>query len=138
MQRPLLFASVILECLAGTALLLFPGLSLVVLLGAAPDGVGLMVARVAGAALFALGIACAGAATEAARGTPAGILIAITFYNAVAGLLLLAFAVRGMAVGPVVWVAGALHLGLAAGFGASTFALADPRVGSPQTTAGRS
>jgi hypothetical protein len=117
-ERRLLIAAAVVECLAGTTFLLFPAVAVTLLLDAEAGSAGVMIARVAGVALFALGVACAGAATEIARPARTWAVMAITIYNAGAGLLLVAFAVRGMAYGPVVWIAGILHLGLASAFGA--------------------
>ena len=115
-QTRLLIAAAVVECLAGTAFLLLPAVAVTLVLGAEAGSAGLMIARVAGVALLALGVACAGAATEIARPARTWAVMAITIYNAGAGLLLVAFAVRGMAYGPVVWIAGILHLGLASAF----------------------
>jgi hypothetical protein len=120
--RRLLIVAAAIEGLAGAALLLFPAIVVVVLLGVAPGSPGLMIAMVAGVALLALGVACGGAAMD--RHAPTWMVVAITVYNAGAGLLLLAFAIRGMAEGPVVWVAGVLHLGLGAAFCARTVVVA--------------
>ena len=106
-------------------MVLFPALAIALLLDVAPGSAGLMLARIAGVALLALGVACAGAATEIAGLARMATVVAITLYNAGAGLLLIAFAARGMADGPVVWIAGAVHLGLASGFGIFAFANVD-------------
>jgi hypothetical protein len=119
MQRQLLTIAAVIEWLAGLGLILAPGAAAALLLGAEPDSVGLMIGRVAGVALLALGIACWGARTDAGGAARSGTLIAITLYNAGAGLLLVVFAATGKAGGVMVWIAGVLHLGLAAGFAAS-------------------
>lgn len=135
-QTRLLILAAVVECLAGLAFILFPAFTIALLLGPEPGSVGLMIARVAGVALLALGVACAGAATEVAGAARAWTVTAITLYNAGAGLLLVAFAARGMADGPVVWVAGVLHMGLALAFATCAFANLDRRVESPPSTAG--
>ena len=119
MQRRLLIIAAAAECLAGLALILTPGIVIALLLGAETDRVGLMIGRVGGFGLLSLGIACWGARTDAGGAAQTGTLRAITLYNAGAGLLLVVFAATGKAAGPVVWIAGILHLGLALGFAAS-------------------
>lgn len=134
-QTWLLTVSAVVECLAGLAFVLFPTLTITLLLDTEPGTAGLMIARVTGVALLALGVACGGAATEAAGPARTWTVVAITFYNAGAGLLLVAFAARGMADGPVVWIASVLHMGLASAFGATALANAAPRMKSPHGTA---
>lgn len=134
-QTRLLTVAAVVECLAGLAFVLFPALAIALLLDAEPGSAGLMIARVAGVALLALGVACGGAATEVAGPARTWTVVAITFYNAGVGLLLVAFAARGMAGGPVVWIASVLHMGLALAFGTCAFANAAPHVESPHSTA---
>jgi hypothetical protein len=122
-QRQLLTIAAAVEGLVGLALLLAPDATSVLLLGAEPDRVGLMLGRVGGVALMALGMACWGARTDSASAARLGTLLAITFYNTGAGLLLVAAAATGKFGGMVVWSAGVLHLGLAAGFVASLWRL---------------
>jgi hypothetical protein len=116
MPRYLLMLAAVLEVLAGLAFIFAPGPTARVLVGAEPDGVALMIGRVAGVALLSLGIACWGASTDAGGAARTGTLNAITLYNAGAGLLLVAFAATGEAGGLVVWIGGILHLGLATAF----------------------
>jgi hypothetical protein len=115
----LLMIAAVVECLAGLAIALAPGATAAALFGKKPDGVGLMICRVAGVALPSLGIACWGARTDAGGDARSGTLRAITFYNFGAGLLLLVFAATGKAGGMVIWGAAVLHLGLTLGFTAS-------------------
>lgn len=115
----LLTITAVVEWLVALALILAPGATVALLLGAETDSAGLMIGRVAGAALLSLGIACWGARTDLGGAARSGTLRAITFYNAGAGLLLVVFAVTGKAGGMMVWSAGVLHLGLASGFAAS-------------------
>jgi hypothetical protein len=102
--------------MAGPAFVLAPGATINLLLGAKPDRSGLMIGRLAGVALLALGIACWGARADQDSAARTGTLRAITLYNAGAGLLLVGLAATGRARGPVVWSAAVLHLGLAVGF----------------------
>jgi hypothetical protein len=124
-DKRLLIVAAGVECFAGAALILFPTPAITLLLQVQPGSVAPMIARVAGVALLALGVACAGAAMETARPGRAWALRAITFYNAGVGLLLLAFDVRGMAHGPVVLIAWVFHLALALAFVVWGFESAD-------------
>jgi hypothetical protein len=122
-QRQLLTIATLAECLAGLALMVNPDAGLTLLLGAEPGAVGLLVGRIAGVALLALGIACWGARADSGGAAHTGTLRAITTYNAGAGLLLIAFVATGKAYGVAVWIAGVLHLALVAGFAASLWPL---------------
>ena len=100
MKKVLIFAAVA-EAATGIALLIAPSLVGQLLLGEQLTGVAIPVARVAGIALVALGIACG-------PGPPlAGMLI----YSAVVALYLayLGFAVGGLA-GIFLWPAVAFHV----------------------------
>jgi len=95
----LVFAAVS-EAATGLALLIVPSLVGQWLLGAELTGVAATVARVAGIALIALGIACW-------PGTPrAGMLT----YSAAVALYLAYLGVTGGASGVLLWPAVALHL----------------------------
>ena len=122
-QRQLLTIATLAECLAGVALMVTPDAGVTLLLGAEPGAVGSMVGRIAGVALLALGIACWGARADSGGAAQRGTLRAITIYNAGAGLLLIAFVATGKAYGVAVWIAGILHLALAAWFAASLWPL---------------
>lgn len=118
MQRLLVFAAAV-ECLVGLALVTLPSFTVSVLLGIEPHEDGLMLARIAGVALFALGAACWGARADSGSAASSGTLNAITIYNAGAGLLLVAYVVAGMAGGMVTFSVGILHLAVAAAFAIS-------------------
>jgi hypothetical protein len=114
MTKKLLIVTGILEAATGSALLALPALVISVLLGAVLDTAGgVVVARVAGAAMLSLGVACClardGAQTRPARGIIAAILI---YHVAVAALLAHAGLVLGMA-GIGLWPAAAGHAALA-------------------------
>jgi len=83
------------------------------LLGAEAGVQGEMIGRVAGVALVAIGVACAGAAADAGGPAQTGTIAAITIYNAGAGALLLLYAATGNAIGAVVWAVGVLHVAFA-------------------------
>ena len=103
MKRVLIFAAIG-EAGTGLALLLFPSLVGLLLLGKELTGIAIPVARVAGIALIALGITCW-------PGTPlAGMLTysaAVTLYLAYVGFV-------GGLTGILLWPAVVLHLILTA------------------------
>lgn len=102
MKGVLGFAAVA-EVATGAALLIVPSVVLRVLLGAKSAGVAVPVARVAGIALVALGVAC--------WGRPAlGMLI----YSAAVGLYLATVGFAGAATGVLLWPVVVLHVLLAA------------------------
>jgi hypothetical protein len=98
MKRVLIFAAVA-EAMTGVALLIVPSLVGQLLLGAELTGIAVTVARVAGIALIALGIACW-------PGTPlAGMLI----YSAAVTLYLAYLGFAGGSSGILLWPAVVLH-----------------------------
>jgi hypothetical protein len=111
----LMFAAV-LEGFAGTVLILAPGVVIALLFGAQPDASSSMIGRLAGVALLSLGVACWSARADEAGTARSGTVRGITLYNAGAGLLLLDVAMSWSRAGVVTWIAGILHLGLAAAF----------------------
>jgi hypothetical protein len=98
MKRVLVFAAVS-ETATGVALLLVPSLVGQVLLGAELPDIGVKVARVAGIALIALGIACW-------PGTP---LVGMLTYSAAIALYLAYLGISGGQVGSLLWPAVAVH-----------------------------
>ena len=86
--KPLFIATAVIEVGAGLALAIAPALPVLVLIGAPLDTpAGLLVARLAGAALIALGTACWLARNE--RNLAAGgLIVSMLFYNAAAAVLL--------------------------------------------------
>jgi hypothetical protein len=99
MKNLLTFTSVA-EATTGLALLLIPSVVGDWLFGAELSGVAVVVARVAGIALIALGIACwPGGAAQRGMFT----------YSALATAYLLALGVRGEWVGPLLWPAVVAH-----------------------------
>jgi riboflavin transporter FmnP len=115
MKLLLIIASVV-EAGAGLTLLLMPIVATSALLGTPLDTpTGLVAARIAGAALVALAIAC-WQARNGERGSPAtGVVQAMLFYNFVAAIVLVYAGIRLDLRSAMLWPAIVLHLGLGAG-----------------------
>jgi hypothetical protein len=110
----LLIATAVLEAPTGVVLMTLPAVAAQLLLGTTLDAPGLVVARIAGAALFAIGVLCWVVRNERNDVTVRGILIALLFYN-VAALVVFAHAGLGLQLtGLGVWPAVTLHAALAA------------------------
>jgi len=118
-QRQLLTIAAAGESLTGLAFILAPEATTRFILGAKPNVAGVMLGRVVGVALMAIGIACWGARNDTGSATRSGTLKAITFYSAGVGLLLVLFAAIAKTGSIVLWSAGVLHLALAAAFAIS-------------------
>jgi hypothetical protein len=118
-QRQLLTIAAAFESLTGLTLILAPKATAVFILRAELNVVGVILGRVCGVALVALGIACWGARSDSESAARSGTLKAITFYNAGVGLLLVLFAAIGKTGRIALWSAGVLHLALAAAFAIS-------------------
>jgi hypothetical protein len=108
-MKELLTLVAIAEGATGVALMIVPSLVGRLLLGAEFSGVAAVVGRVAGIALFALGLACWLARTDTPSRAARGLVTAMLFYNfAVAALL--AFAGLGLGLrGLMLWPAVTLH-----------------------------
>lgn len=115
MVKGLLLATALGEGGTGLGLLLLPAGVLSLLLGIqAPSFEVVIVSRVAGAALLAIGLISALASRDAGGPALLGVLAGILLYDVVvAGLLAYAGGVLGMA-GPALWPAVVLHGVLAA------------------------
>jgi hypothetical protein len=104
----------VLEVVTGLALLVEPSRPASLLLGSALEGAGpLLVARVAGAALLALGLACALARGDAGSRAASGLIAAMLTYNIAAAALLASAGTGEGSVGVALWPAVALHVVLA-------------------------
>ena len=103
MKKVLVFAAVA-EAATGLALLVIPSLVGQLLLGEELTGVAIPVARVAGIALVALGVAC----------WPGPPLVGMVTYSAVVALYLSYLGFAGGLAGVFLWPAVALHVSLTA------------------------
>jgi hypothetical protein len=111
----LLIITAVVEAGAGLTLLLMPSVATTVLLGAPLDTpAGLVAARIAGAALVALAIAC-WQARNGERGSPAtGVVQATLFYNFATTMVLVYAGIRLDLRSALLWPTIVLHLGLGA------------------------
>jgi len=100
MKRVLILAAVS-ETVTGAGLLILPTLVIRLLLGAEPSGVAVLIARVTGIALIALGIAC-----WPSRMNP---FFGMLTYNALMSSYLVWVGVHGEWVGSLLWLVAALH-----------------------------
>jgi riboflavin transporter FmnP len=114
-MKLLLIIAAVVEAGAGLTLLLMPGVATSALLGAPLETpIGLVAARIAGAALVALAIAC-WQARNGERGSPAtGVVQAMLFYNFAAAMVLVYAGIRLDLRSALLWPAIVLHLGLGA------------------------
>jgi len=105
----------VIEVGAGLALLCVPSAAVQILLGApfeAPEGVA--VARVGGAALLALGVACWLARGDSSSRAARGLVAAMVIYNIGVALVLGTAGIRPMPAGFVLWPAAVvLHAAMA-------------------------
>jgi hypothetical protein len=102
------------EALVGVALALFPSLLISLLLGSPLDApAGIVVARMAGSALLALGIACWLARNNSESRVAAGLILALLFYDAAVVVIFLCARLGSGLGGIALWPAVALHSGLA-------------------------
>lgn len=109
-MKMLLASSAMIEAAAGLALLACPSIAAGLLLGGPLESpVSLTVARVGGAGLLALGIACWQMRRETPSLTARGMISAMTVYN-IGAMVLLAYAGLGYQLhGAALWPAVMLH-----------------------------
>jgi hypothetical protein len=114
MARRLLVVTALAETGAGLALLWSPPLVAGLLLGVSLDApAAVIVARIAGAGLLSLGIACWLARDDGPSRGVRGLVVAMLLYNSAAGAVLAHAAVGVRLVGVLMWPAVALHAILA-------------------------
>ena len=97
------------EAGAGLALLAAPARAVHLLLGAEISGASIPLGRVAGAALFALGVACWLARHDAQSCATRGLVSAMVLYNIGAVIILGAAGSGSQSVGVALWPAVMLH-----------------------------
>ena len=109
-MKLLLIIAAVLEAVTGLTLLLIPTVAVSALLGAPLDtATGLAAARIAGAALVALAIAC-WQARNGERGSAAtGVVEAMSFYNFAAAMVLVYAGIRLDLRSALLWPAIVLH-----------------------------
>jgi hypothetical protein len=112
--KRLLIITSIIEALTGLALITMPSVVVRLLLGSLLDtSAAVMLGRVAGVALFALGVACWLARDDAQSRAARGLIAAMLLYN-VATAAALAFAGIGLRLhGIALWPAVVLHAAMA-------------------------
>ena len=105
-----------LETLAGLAALISPAAVILLLLGSLADTPALVVARLFGAAAFALGLARLKARDDVGASAGVAVSIGITAYNVLAAVVLV-WAAAGLSLGGhLLWAAGIGHAVLGALF----------------------
>ena len=108
-MRRLLTLTALIETVAGLGLLAVPAIVVRLLLGGEISGAGVSLGRVAGAALFALGVACWLAHYDAQSCAARGVVSAMVLYNLGAVVILGAAGMRSQPVGIALWPAVVLH-----------------------------
>jgi hypothetical protein len=114
MHRANLFiVTAILETGTGLLLLFVPAVPLTLLLGIGEATEALLVARVAGAALLAIGVACWSARKGGPSAAQRGLLVGILIYDGAAAALLAYAGLGPGRVGIVLWPAVVIHAAMA-------------------------
>ena len=112
-MKPLLLVTAVLEAGIGIGLLAVPSPVAQVLLGAPLEApAALTVARVAGVALLALGVACWLASFDSQSSAARGVLSAMVLYNFGAAIILGAAGIQSERVGIGLWPAVILHMAM--------------------------
>ena len=114
--RLLLTISGGLEVLVGVLALISPVTVVSLLLGSPPDLIGGVLARIFGAGVFALGLACLKARDDVGSAAGLAVSLGITSYNVLAAVVII-WAATGLGLGgALLWGAGILHIALGALF----------------------
>ena len=107
--RLLLTLSGGLEIFAGLPALITPAPVVSLLLGSPPDSIGVVLARLFSAGVFALGLACLKARNDVGSSAGLAVSIGITAYNVLAAVVLLWTAAGSGLGGLLLWGAGIVH-----------------------------
>jgi hypothetical protein len=108
-MKHLLTVTAVIEVAAGLALLVAPAVVVQLLLGADISGAAIPLARVAGTALLALGVACWLARGDAQSRAARGLVAAMLLYNLGAVVVLGSTGIGSQAAGVGLWLAVILH-----------------------------
>lgn len=112
-MKMLLMVMAIFEAVAGAAFMLIPAIAFSTLLNVPLDTpAGLVGARLAGAGITGLAIACWQARNSEKSGAALGIVAAMLFYNLVAALIIVWAGLRLGIQSPLMWPAMVAHIGL--------------------------
>ena len=103
----------IIEAPTGLVLIVVPGLMVHLLLNADIYGAAIPLARIAGVALLALGVACWLAGHDVHSRAARGVVSAVTIYNVGAALVLGAAGLQMQPTGIALWPAVIGHAGMA-------------------------
>jgi hypothetical protein len=110
----LLVVTAVVEGGTGLVLLVLPSVPLALLLGVGPASPETgVVARLAGAALLALGVICWFARNERHGSAPHGLVTGVLVYDVTAAALLTYAGVALNMAGPLLWPAAVVHAALA-------------------------
>ena len=112
-MKNLLTLTAVIEAGTGLVLVAFPSLLATLLLGSPLDtSVAVIVARVAGAALLALGVACWFARDAGQSRAATGLVVGMLLYNLAAVVILASAGIGSGLVGVALWPAVVLHAGM--------------------------
>jgi len=113
-MKNLLVLTAVFEFATGLALLLAPALPASLLFGVGLEApIGLIVARIAGAALLAIGLACWLARDDGRSRSALGLIAALLLYNVAATIVLIHAGLGLKLSGVALWPAVAAHVALA-------------------------
>jgi hypothetical protein len=108
-MKHLLSLTAVIEAATGLALLVVPVIVVKLLLGEEISDAAIPLGRVAGVALFALGVACWLAESDTKSHAASGLIIAMLMYNIGVAVILAAAGVQSHLVGIALWPAVMLH-----------------------------